>query len=45
MVEEEIKERLECMRCGFEMAEYSACHLICRNCGSELTCSDKGSFW
>lgn len=36
---------LECYRCGFKMTPIQPCHLRCNNCGTELTCSDKGSFW
>jgi len=41
----EIKEVIECMRCGFEMKNMTACHLRCPNCGSEMDCSDKGGVW
>ncbi len=35
----------DCDRCGFKMRNINACHMICPNCGAELTCSDKGSVW
>lgn len=41
---EQVTER-KCLRCGFTMINIQSCHLRCENCGSELTCSDKGSFW
>jgi hypothetical protein len=37
--------KIECIRCGSVMGEITVCHLKCLNCGSELTCSDKGNFW
>jgi len=39
------RNNIECPRCGFTMTYIQACHVRCHNCGAELTCSDKGSFW
>ena len=39
------RNSVECPRCGFTMTPIQVCHLRCQNCGNELTCSDKGSFW
>ena len=41
----EDEEERRCFRCGFAMFSIQSCHLRCENCGSELTCSDKGLFW
>ncbi|MGB7952698.1 MAG: hypothetical protein WCF23_01855 [Candidatus Nitrosopolaris sp.] len=38
-------KEVECPRCRFKMTSIQPCHLRCENCGAELTCSDKGSFW
>ena len=32
-----------CERCGNQMDNITACHLICNNCGANYDCSDKGS--
>ena len=34
-----------CPRCETTMNKFTACHMICPNCGSHLDCSDKGSYW
>lgn len=34
-----------CLRCGFIMTKFQACHLICKNCGGHYDCSEKGSVW
>jgi len=34
-----------CPRCDTIMTYIQPCHLQCRNCGAELDCSDKGSYW
>ena len=39
------EKNIECLRCGFIMTYIQTCHVRCDNCGAELTCSDKGSFW
>ena len=39
------KEVPICPICEQKMIPIQACHLRCNNCGSELTCSDKGHFW
>jgi anaerobic ribonucleoside-triphosphate reductase len=41
----ETKEVIECPRCGFEMKNMTACHMICPNCGANYDCSDKGGVW
>ena len=38
-------EEVKCPRCNEIMASLQACHLICKNCGAHLDCSDKGSYW
>jgi hypothetical protein len=35
----------QCPRCGHVMTRLQTCHLRCKNCGAELTCSDKGLYW
>ncbi len=39
------KSVINCPICNYEMIEMQSCHLICKNCGAHLDCSDKGSFW
>jgi hypothetical protein len=39
------KQKIECIKCGFIMGEYTVCHLKCFKCGSELTDSEKGIYW
>jgi hypothetical protein len=34
------KQKIECIKCGFIMGEYTVCHLKCFKCGSELTDSE-----
>ncbi len=34
-----------CPICDTIMTDLSSCHLQCRNCGAQLDCSDKGSYW
>jgi DNA-directed RNA polymerase subunit RPC12/RpoP len=34
--EEDSKQKIECIRCGFNMGEYTLCHLKCFKCGSEF---------
>lgn len=41
----EEKDSVVCMRCGHQMITFQTCHLICKNCGAHLDCSDKGSVW
>ncbi len=38
------KDRI-CDRCGEEYENMTSCHLICKNCGWQLDCSDKGTAW
>jgi hypothetical protein len=45
LLESESKEVIECPRCGFEMKNITACHMICSNCGGHLDCSEKGLTW
>ena len=40
-----VANKHECPVCGKIMTEIQACHLLCRNCGAVLDCSDKGVFW
>ncbi len=35
----------ECLVCGSGMETIQACHLRCPNCGSEMTCGEKGIVW
>jgi hypothetical protein len=34
------KQKIECIKCGFIMGEYTVCHLKCFKCGLELTDSE-----
>ena len=34
-----------CPICDTIMTDIQACHLKCLNCGAQLDCSDKGSYW
>ena len=34
-----------CIRCDTIMTPIQPCHLRCNNCGAELDCGDKGSYW
>jgi predicted RNA-binding Zn-ribbon protein involved in translation (DUF1610 family) len=34
-----------CLVCGAKMETIQACHLRCPNCGSEMTCGEKGLVW
>jgi hypothetical protein len=45
LLESESKEAVECPRCGFEMKNMTACHMVCSNCGGHLDCSEKGLTW
>jgi hypothetical protein len=45
LLESESKEVIECPRCGFEMKNMTACHMVCSNCGGHLDCSEKGLTW
>ncbi|HEY7108648.1 MAG TPA: hypothetical protein VH415_04390 [Nitrososphaeraceae archaeon] len=36
---------VKCPICESTMIPIQACHVRCQNCGAELTCSDKGSYW
>jgi predicted Zn-ribbon and HTH transcriptional regulator len=38
--EDKLKQKIECIRCGFKMGEIAVCHLKCFRCGSELISSD-----
>ena len=40
-----VADKHECPVCGRMMTEIQVCHLLCRNCGAVLDCSDKGVFW
>jgi transcription elongation factor Elf1 len=40
-----VPENVKCPRCNEVMSSLQACHLICKNCGAHLDCSDKGSYW
>ena len=41
----DIPEEVKCPKCNEVMASLHACHLICKNCGAHLDCSDKGNYW
>jgi hypothetical protein len=45
MMKDQEKEIPICPICENKMIAIQSCHLRCNNCGSELTCSDKGNFW
>ena len=37
------KPAVICPRCELEiMTDINSCHLRCNNCGTEMTCEDKG---
>jgi len=38
-------DEVKCPKCNQVMSHMQACHLICKNCGAHLDCSDKGSYW
>jgi hypothetical protein len=38
--EDQSKQKIECIRCGFKMGEITVCHLKCFRCRSELISSD-----
>jgi len=40
-----VPEKILCPKCNEVMSSMQACHLICKNCGAHLDCSDKGSYW
>lgn len=40
MDEENYKQNLECVRCGYIMGEYTVCNIKCFKCGSELSSSE-----
>lgn len=40
-VDEEVyKQKMECIKCGFIMGEYTVCNIKCFKCGSELSSSE-----
>ena len=38
-------DEIKCPKCNQVMLHMQACHMICKNCGAHLDCSDKGSYW
>jgi len=40
-----VLDEIKCPKCNQVMSRMQACHLICKNCGAHLDCSDKGSYW
>jgi hypothetical protein len=36
---------VDCPKCNEKMNKFTACHMICPNCGAHLDCSDKGNYW
>ena len=38
--EENSKQKMECVRCGYIMGEYTVCNIKCFKCGSELSGSE-----
>jgi len=40
-----VLDEIKCPKCNQVMSHMQACHLICKNCGAHLDCSDKGSYW
>ncbi len=40
-----MSEKTKCPRCNEVMSFMQPCHLLCKNCGAHLDCSDKGNYW